>query len=178
MTMTLIETKTLASAAASIEFTSIPQTFTDLYVLLSQRSTGDTAYSQIVIRINGDTGANYSRRVLTGDGEIAESFGSSGDTSSRIAFTTPTTATANTFGNASIYIPNYTSAVAKSVSSDSVTENNATRAIQSIHAALYSGTSAITSFSLFDVNGTNFATGTSASLYGITKGSDGIVTTS
>jgi hypothetical protein len=176
--MKLIESKALATAAASIEFTSIPQTYTDLVILLSQRSTGLTDFSQIVIRFNSDSGANYSRRILTGDGSVAQTFSSSGDTSSRIAFTTPSNATSNTFGNARIYIPNYTSSVAKSVSSDSVAENNATNAAQGLHSALYSGTSAITSFSLFDVGGTNFAIGTTASLYGVLKGSDGIVTTS
>jgi hypothetical protein len=48
--MKLIESKTLGTAASSIEFTSIPQTFTDLVVLVSSRQTGDSGGSQIGIR--------------------------------------------------------------------------------------------------------------------------------
>jgi len=40
-TYTLIEAKTLGSSTASVTFTSIPQTYTDLAVLLSVRQ--DTA---------------------------------------------------------------------------------------------------------------------------------------
>jgi hypothetical protein len=77
--------------------------------------------------------------------------------------------TANTFGNTSIYIPNYRSSAAKSFSVDAVTENNATLAYQNIQAGLWNNSAAITSISISFLSGGNWAQGSSASLYGIRK---------
>ena len=65
MTMSLIETKTLASAAASIEFTDIPQDGTDLLVLASIRSAFADVSNEIVMAINGVT-TNRTWRDLFG----------------------------------------------------------------------------------------------------------------
>jgi hypothetical protein len=169
--MTLIETKTLLSAAASIEFTSIPQDGTDLLLLVSGRSAGN-GDAQMNIKPNGSTSSLTIRR-LQGDGSSASS--SSG--SELYARVNPNDTTANTFANTSIYIPNYSGSTNKSFSIDSVYENNATAAVQKISAGLWSSTAAITSITIAP-NSSNFVTGTTASLYKITKGSDGIVTTS
>jgi len=75
--------------------------------------------------------------------------------------------TINTFGNTSVYISNYTSGVAKSTSSDSVSEANATFAVQSIHAGSWTGTDPVTSVKLL-MNGGNFVQYSTASLYKIT----------
>jgi len=172
--MKLIETKTLGTAAASIEFTSIPQTFTDLVLVVSGRSTGSLASggSLLAFRPNGSS-SNLSRRSLTGDGSAASS---ASDTTiyGRIV---PSDHTASTFGNSSFYIPNYTGSTNKSVSVDAVSENNATAARIELTAGLWSQTTAITSITILSESG-NLDTGTTASLYGILKGSDGIVTTS
>jgi len=76
-----------------------------------------------------------------------------------------------------LYLPNYTSSVAKSVSGDNVSENNATASTQTITAGLWSGTDPITSIEIFG-SGTNLAQYSSASLYGMRKGSDGTTTVS
>ena len=173
--MKLIETKTLGTAAASIEFTSIPQTFTDLMAVYSLRLDVDSA--TLNIRFNGDTGNNFAVRRLFGDGSTATSDSSS---TSSLATTANgfSAATANTFANSSIYIPNYTATTAKSVSIDAVSENNATLSFQAIHAGVWSDTAAITSILFTRLAGGNLVSGSTISLYGITKGSDGIVTTS
>jgi len=81
------------------------------------------------------------------------------------------TATANTFGNGSLYIPNYAGATNKSLSFDSVAENNATSAWLQITAGLWSSTAAITRITLS--GWTALAAGSTVSLYTITKGSGG-----
>jgi hypothetical protein len=175
MTMTLIETKTLASAAASIEFTSIPQDFTDLYVLCSLRNTGagasDTAST---IYFNGLT-TNRTARSLYADGTTVSTF-----PESLINFygLVKSDMTANTFSNSAIYISNYSGATNKSVSIDSVGENNGTRSDMSLTSGLWSSTAAITQITIAPTGAFTFAVGSSISLYAITKGSDGIVTTS
>jgi hypothetical protein len=172
--MTLIETKTLLSAAASIGFTSIPQTYTDLMFFASTRaSTAGTSVEPCLVTFNADT-SDYTDRTLNGSGSAATSTSGT----SRLVFNAPRTGTtANTFGNVSVYIPNYAGATNKSYSTDSVTEHNATEAHQTIIAGLWSDTSAITSVS-FAPTANNFEAGSTISLYGILKGSDGIVTTS
>ena len=166
MTMTLIETKTLGSAQASIEFTSIPQDGTDLLVLGSARNTATTAET-ILFSFNSST-SNFTARFLQGNGASASS-----STLARFAANTVGgTETSNTFSNFQIYIPNYAGATNKSYSTDTVTENNATTAFQTIIAGLWSNTSAITSITLTSGSG-NLAIGTTISLYKITKGSDG-----
>jgi hypothetical protein len=162
------------NSAAQIEFTSIPQTYTDLVLLAS----GRTAYAsgpdeQILLTLNGST-SNFSSRVLFGNGATANS-----STVARFAghFNSSTT-TSNTFSNFSVYFPNYSGAANKSYSSDSVYETNATEAFQVITAGLWSDTSAITSIRLSGAFSGNLLAGSIVSLYGITKGSDGLVTVS
>jgi hypothetical protein len=163
-TYTLLETITVGAAgASSVTFNSIPQTgYTDLVIKFSGRNTADS--SQTLITLNGST-STYTGKRLYGSGSAATS--DAGNTanfnpSSAVA----STYTANTFGNAEIYIPNYTSSNFKSVSIDGVTENNATTAFGGIFAGLWSTTSAITSVSLA-ANSGNWAQYSTFSLYGV-----------
>jgi hypothetical protein len=159
--MQLVSTVTLGSAAASIEFTSIPQTGTDLLVTLSARS-GNTLRT-LIVNFNS-SGSGYSARALLGTGSSPTSFTT---TDGSVGQINSTSQTASTFGNMSIYIPNYTSSVAKSVSTDSVWENNGTEAYQMLYASTWSGTAAITSVKLIPPS--TFGEFSTASLYTITK---------
>jgi len=169
--MELIETKTLGTAAASIEFTSIPQDGTDLVVLISARATTS---SETRIALNGST-ANLTRRDLRGNGSTVAT-GSASD--NFIGEMGNAGYTANTFGSMNLYIANYTGATNKSLSVETVNENNATTANQRIQAGLWSDTAAITSLTISAGGGDTMVVGSTVSLYKITKGSDGIVTTS
>jgi len=177
MAITKIETVTLGSDSASITFSSIPQTYTDLMIVLSVR-TSNTEFGQSVrVRPNGST-TNGSERVL-------RAFNGSSVSSYTDAYAAITDnqlgsgATANTFGSAQLYIPNYTSTTAnKSMSSEGVSETNAAGGRLDIIASLWASTAAITSIVLDNSNGYNLNTGTSATLYGILKGSSGGVTVS
>jgi hypothetical protein len=173
--MTLIETKTLGADAASIEFTSIPQDGTDLVLYVSLRTNRASAVAdEGIVDFNGLT-TNQTHRTLYGEGSSASSFAES----RMYIYGLPSTdATGNTFGNVSIHIPNYSGATNKSSSVDAVTENNATTAIQGLQAFLWSSTAAITSITISPRIGSQLVAGSTISLYKITKGSDGIVTTS
>jgi hypothetical protein len=169
--MQIIQHQELSSAQASIEFTSIPQTYTDLYLVFSGRTNYGAGTDALQISFNSNT-TSYSARLLYGTGTSAAST-----TIARyVGELVPATYTANTFGNLSIYVPNYISASAKSYSADTVTENNATGAFQVITAGLWDNTAAITSIAFTTVSASNFLQYTSASLYGILKGSSGGVT--
>jgi len=69
-TYTPIATTTLGSSATSYTFTSIPSTYTDL-VIVAQIKGDTTTY--LNLRFNGDTGSNYSRTTLSGNGSTASS---------------------------------------------------------------------------------------------------------
>jgi hypothetical protein len=178
MTMEIIQHTELASAAASITFSSIPQTYTDLLIVFSARSTV-TNTQDVYLQFNGDTSSGYTMRRLfgTGSGVASDAISSATATGFRVGRALGTNTTASTFSNCQVYIPNYRSSVAKSASSDQVDENNATASFQLITACLYSGTSAITSILMGGLGG-SFAQYSSATLYGITSGSDGTTTVS
>jgi hypothetical protein len=150
-----------SGGASSIDFTSIPSTYTDLVLKLSGRSTANDNWANI--SFNGST-ASFSSRGLFGDGSSSGSYSRS-DNVNTIANNT-SSATANTFSNGEIYIPNYAGSNNKSYSVDSVTENNGTSALTSLVAGLRSNTAAITSITLTPNSG-NFAQYTTATLYGI-----------
>lgn len=154
-----------AAGASSVTFNSIPQTgYTDLVIKFSGRNTADS--SQTLITLNGST-STYTGKRLYGSGSAATS--DAGNTANfNPSSTDASSYTANTFGNAEIYIPNYTSSNYKSVSIDGVTENNATTAYGGIFAGLWSTTSAITSVSLA-ANSGNWAQYSTFYLYGVAK---------
>lgn len=151
-----------AGGAAEIEFSSIPQTYTDLILKVSVRGTS-TSFGML-LKPNGAT-TSISTRNLEGSGSSVSSYTST----NIVGYLVPSSATANTFGNTEIYISNYTGATYKSVSADSVNENNGTTAYSVLTAWLWSNTSAITSLSLACEagSGNTFAQYSSASLYGI-----------
>ena len=163
--MKLIATQTVTSAEPSITFGSIPQTFTDLYLTVSSRTTG--AGPDCFIRPNGAT-TNLSGRRLRGNGVNATS---AAETTIYVE-NCVSTDTASTFSNNSVYFPNYTSSAFKSMSIDAIRENNATDARQAIFAALWSDTAAITSITIVP-SSTNFDVGSTFSLYGIGGAGDG-----
>jgi hypothetical protein len=172
-TYTLIKTITVGSGgAASIDFTSIPSTFTDIICKLSAR-TNNTG---VRVRFNGDSGTNYAWRRLDGTGAAAFSdanttYGSPYNTFVYWSMQNITTDTANTFSNGEMYIPNAFGSTYKSVSADSVQENNATAANMAMQAGLWSSTAAINQITLTPDTSTSplFQQYTTASLYGILK---------
>ena len=161
-----IATVTVGSGgASSMSFSSIPQTYTDLLLKVSTRTSASTTANQDYVKFNGSS-SNYSSKLIQGDGTSASS-GSYSD--SRATLNVGNSATASTFSNCEVYIPNYTSSAYKSYSSDSVTENNGTTAYIHLKAHLWSDSSAITSIELTNDSGSNYAQYTTATLYGIKK---------
>jgi len=171
-TFVKIATVTVGSGGAStIDFTSIPSTYTDLCVKVSGRQTVTNADS-MGLKINGATSGNSSIWVAG----TSTATQSATDASSVIVVSYAglpgTAATASTFSNIEFYIPNYPGSTAKSVSSDSVGERNSTAAFSanaSFVAGLQTSTSAITSLTLNVYTGGNFVQYSTATLYGISK---------
>jgi hypothetical protein len=174
MSFVLIETKTLGSSASNVEFTSIPQDATDLMLTASIQLSVDSV--EFRVRLNGDTGSNYTTRRLYGGGGAA---GTDGTSTTYFPFygANASSFTSDTFSNGALYFANYTTSKTKTISADTVTENNNAESYTMITNGIWNSTAAITSILLLPPSG-NFLTNTTFSLYKITKGSDGIVTTS
>lgn len=163
---TLISSSTVGSGGAiEIEFTSIPSTYADLALLVSVRI--DNANGGHFIRFNGSS-TNYSSKSVYQDSGSAGS--GTGSSSSFFMWCTGTWALGNTFSNSLMYIPNYTSSNNKSVSIDSVNENNSSSPYaQGFIAGLWSDSSVISSIKLIpEGSGTpKFVQYSTAYLYGI-----------
>ena len=164
-TYTLIAAVTVgAGGAASIDFTSIPSTYTDLCLKVSARSSrAASTWDNTQLKVNNSV-SNMTNRYLSGNGASA---GSGSLTVSYIGDIPATLATSNTFANQEIYIPNYAGSTNKSMSVDSVAENNATTAYAYFDANLWSQTTAINQLTVFSGNGDNFAQYSTAYLYGV-----------
>ena len=155
-----------SGGASSIDFTNIPNNYTDLIVKLSGRDNRSANGTDVYIGFNSST-ANLSMRRLYGDGSAPYSSNAS---TGNIGIESAATATSSTFGNIEVYIPNYAGSNYKSYSADGVSENNASSAgsaFVQITAGLWSSTSAITSINITPVSGNSFVQYSTAYLYGI-----------
>ena len=157
---------TVASPQATVDFTSIPQGYTDLIVKVSARSlTGSPAWC--LATFNGST-TSYNNRYLAGDGNAASSGNLASQTYLFTGVIVHSNYTANTFGNGEFYIPNYSvNGIAKSVSTDGVQENNGSGSSLAFWAGLWTGTAPITSISMTPQSSVLFATNSTFTLYGV-----------
>lgn len=149
--------------ATDITFSSIPATYTDLILKFSLRTTRLAAVDDIIFDFNGST-ANFTVRRIIGTGSGVSSAAYS---SGMMAFSDAASNAASTFGNGEMYLPNYASSAYKSISVDSVTEDNATAAYSFLTAGLWSSTSAINSIKMRSDNSATFVQYSTAYLYGV-----------
>jgi hypothetical protein len=163
LTYTLIGSNSVGSGgAASITFSSIPSTYTDLVIKLSARTTYTFNYAPIDLSFNSST-TGFSAKDLFGIGATPESQ----NRTNRYFVISGASATSNTFGSVEIYIPNYSGSSNKTFSLDGVSEDNTTSAVKSLVAGLWSNTSSITSIGLSATGSDTFVQYTTAYLYGI-----------
>ena len=165
-TYTLIEAKTLVSDTASVSFTSIPQTYTDLQLLTSVRIDRAGPSVNMGLRFNSNS-SDYTNLMVYGDGTTPGSNISTALDQFGYWYSPANGATASTFSNQSVYIPNYANANHKSVSIDSTSENNAADTNTVFFAGLWANTAAITTITLSNYQGSNLRSGSTFYLYGI-----------
>ena len=154
-----IATQTLGSAAASVTFSSIPGTYTDLVLIVN---TGDTTNAGIYMQFNGDTATNYSYTRLTGNGSTVTSQRSSNTAKTLVmgaSISVPSTVT----GMFMLNIMNY----ANTTTYKTTIGNESAAASGFVAKAfLWRSTAAISSILLAD-DGGNILAGSTFSLYGI-----------
>jgi len=157
-----IATTTLGSAAASITFSSIPATYTDLKVILTPISTGVSDYN-LFYQFNNDTSTNYSRTRLSGNGTTAVSGTGTSLTYGLITYSKGFNPIPSLF---SLDIFSYAGSTYKTQLSSSSVDMNGSGEVSRM-VLLWRSTSAITSILFYTDASNNFAIGTTATLYGI-----------
>jgi hypothetical protein len=164
-TYTPIASQTLASAASSVTFTSIPQNFTDLILVTNEKQTSTRASA---LRFNSDSGSNYTQTGLYGTGSTAGSYRTTSTTLIYYSYYAAST-TSNFNMNSIVHINNYSNTTTnKTVLSRA---NNADNGVDAI-VGLWRNTAAITSITLTMENLSNFSAGSTFNLYGIVSGSN------
>lgn len=150
-TMTLIATQTLGANTASVTFSSIPSTYNDLKLVISSRTAAVGSAAAYAFSFNGDSAANYSNTILSGNSSAALSGRASSQSQDLSLVTSGAGSTASTFGASEIYISNYNSTGSKPFFDFDVSENNlasAGAANAGACAHLYRGTSGISSITV------------------------------
>ena len=117
-TFKAIATVTVGSGgASSIDFTSIPATYTDLLIMISARGANTAANNGHYYSISiNNSSSNLTQRYLQGTGSTVQSGSSSTTTGN---YMPASDYTANTFSNNLTYFPNYGGSNNKSFSTDS-----------------------------------------------------------
>jgi hypothetical protein len=162
-----------AGGASSVNFNTIPQTFTDLKLEISSRTTqSGSGVSDISMRFNNDSNTLYSYTGMSGANGSTDSFRLSNVGIIQFAFFgTGNDATTSTFGSSHFYLPSYTGSQFKSALGEITNENNSSTAYwQRLISYLYRSTSPITSIQLTPNGGNTFLQHSTFTLYGITKG--------
>jgi hypothetical protein len=160
-----IQSTTLGAPAASITFSTISAAYTDLrLVLVAQSTTGGSAIANARMTLNSDTGTNYSRTSITGDGSSALSNRASNQAffdlaQANLSSAQPTLLTYDFFS--------YAGSTFKTVLCCSSQDYNGSGVVENL-VYLYRSTTAISTIKIESTINT-YATGTIATLYGILK---------
>ena len=150
-----IATTTLSTTSSSVAFTSISGSYTDLVLVVAGVTSSGT--EAVAVQCNSDTGSNYSRTVLLGNGTTASSTRDSNQTSAGLGVLDSTTQ-----GNTIYHFMNYSNSTTYKtfIARGNVSSEQARAAV-----GLWRSTSAITSITV--LVGTSFASGSTFTLYGI-----------
>ena len=164
-----IATVTVGSGgSSSIEFTSIPATYTHLQIRGIGTCTRNIGTMDLNITFNSDTGANYSWHMIVGNGSAVDAYNGTSTTYMKtMIYSLPT---ANVYGAGVIDILDYANTNKyKTVRSLNGCDNNAGTTDSQMYFASgnWRSTSAITSITVKSLAGFNFTTASKVSLYGI-----------
>jgi len=160
-----IATTTLGSNTASLDFSSIPSTYTDLVLVI--RYAGSLNDQNSRLRFNNDTASNYSRTVILGDGTSATSTRSTSATFIQMV-TNYGAGTSLASGNYHIIqIQNYANTTTyKTALARTNAQNNSGAGEVGATVGLWRSTSAINQVTYSQGSG-DIITGSTATLYGI-----------
>jgi hypothetical protein len=172
-TITLLASTTVtATPVTVISFTSIPQTYTDLMIMTSCRTTDtiNSNYASDVLIVFNSTTSGYQNYFSRNNTSTLNAFTSTPSTSANGLLGSGRNATANTYAGGTMYIPNYTTSLNKNFYAHTAIESN-NASYDSANLAVggtWNNSAAITRIDCTDGYG-GYAIGSMINLYGIIK---------
>jgi hypothetical protein len=165
-TYSLIQTITVsASTQASIEFTSIPASYTDLMLLLHTKSNAGSSSGNDFLTFNNSTSTFSGRRI-----EATNAGGTGAVTSNTVTnwsgFNQAASSAGNAFSNTKIYICGYKTSQNKPYFVFTTQDVNVSTTYMGYSSSLWSTASAITTIKLTPDSG-SYIQNSTVSLYGI-----------
>lgn len=164
---------TVTSATSTITFSSIPSTYSHLQIRGIARNTSATTQTTVLVRLNGDANpASYRpRHLMTADGSAVQAYadGSGSYTGLMIGTVFGGNNTANHFGPNILDFIDYTNTnkVTTAKGAGGTEVNGTTVSYVYVASGLWLNTAIVTSISLTNFDGANFAVNTTFSLYGV-----------
>lgn len=159
-----VATQTVGTAVSSVIFSSLPQNYTDLIVVVSASSTSSSDYG-LRFTLNDDTASNYSVTALRGNGSSADSYRASSQSMGYLA-NDISASSSGIFTPFIINLNNYSSgAVYKTVLNRAGSSNTDMGA----WVNLWRSFNPITSLKFF-CNSGNIASGSTFTIYGVAAG--------
>lgn len=163
-----IATVTASGSTSFMTFTSISQSYTDLFLVISARSSTGANNDGFGIQVNA-SGSIYSDLYLRGDGASTFTGRNTNSNGVLLGSVPAASATSNIFGASVVHIPNYTStSMWKSVLAKTGFDRNGAGLVEWTTGVART-TSAITRLDVFMSSGANVAANSTATLYGITR---------
>jgi hypothetical protein len=156
---------TVVSVAGTVTLSSIPSTYKDLMLVVNARTDSSTLSSGL-LRLNGDTGTNYSTTLLIGNGTSATSERYSNESFIRIGYAIGSSQLATAYATQVIQILDYANTSRfKTILSRDASDTNGS-GITQLSAGLWRNTAAISSLT-YPVS---LVSGSTLTLYGIKAG--------
>jgi hypothetical protein len=155
-----------SGGSSTITFSSIPATYTHLQIrAIMQSSVSGSGYKDLFIRLNSDTGSNYARHGLYGNGSSAVAYTTANNARMEVALTIPETSNSG-FGTVAVDIIDYKNTNKyKTMRALGGTDNNGAGYV-GLFSSLWQNTNAVTSIELLPSSG-NFNQYSQFALYGI-----------
>lgn len=158
----LLETQVLTSSASSVTFSSIPQDYKHLQIRYVSQNSSATVNQ---IQLNGDTGSNYDRHNLYGDGSNV--YASAVNTTTYWQFVTPFTSDGTSlFGIGVLDILDYSNTSKNTTGRLLAGLDRSSNKQIRLLSGLWRNTAAVTSVGL-NANGNSFVPGSRFSLMGV-----------
>jgi len=155
-----------AGGASSVDFTSIPSTYTHLQVRYLARGSFSGNEIQIRMRLNSDTGNNYARHLLEGDGSTAAAYATASGSLMALGSIPAATGTASAFGAGVVDILDYANTSKYKTSRTLSGQDRNGAGTIDLASSLWMNTNAVTTVSVFPDSG-NFSQYSIVALYGI-----------
>jgi len=165
----LIDTRLLESTTASITFDNLAQyagVYKHLQIVMTTRMSASANISFMYIQLNSDTGANYTRHGMWGNGSTVQNYAIANTSFVAIPDTSAATSPANSFGAAIVDI----------LDAYSTTKNKTIRTLGGytggqnqiqLSSGVWRNTAAVSSITITG-SGSSAVSGSRFSLYGVT----------